>query len=181
MAFINYQKVANKFISEQMKKNINTLKDFDVFHCLLDGDEHSATAVTKRVKGLPDQFINWIEVCNGGLLFDTVMLSTKSYDYELELPFDTYGEYFNIDLRKEYCLSDNWFVFAHAIHSDVYFFDMDKSDGQVYQWDVENFEIYAIWQTFNDWLTYLINEAVEMIAEEELEPLDVKLEFDCYE
>jgi hypothetical protein len=112
------------------------------------------------------------------MLFDTAMLTTKSHDTELDLPFETYGEYYNTELRKDKNISDDWFVFAVAVHSDVFFFDLSKKDGQVYQWDVEENKIYAIWPTFEDWLTDQINEAVELIANEELEPLDIKLEVD---
>jgi len=178
MGFINYELLTQAYPSGRMKENVQRLKDFDAFHCLLAGNSERAAAVKKRVAGLPDDFLKWLEICDGGMLFETAMLTTKSHDAELDLPFETYGDYYDADLRKDKDISDNWFIFASAIHSDLFFFDMEKKDGQVYQWDVEEYNIYAIWPTFEDWLTDQINEVIDLIADEKLEPLDIKLELD---
>jgi hypothetical protein len=159
-----------------MKENVRRLKDYDLFHCLLAGSAERADGVKKRVPDLPDDFLIWLDVCDGGMLFDTAMLTTKPHDVELDLSFETYGQYHTGEHRKERGLSDGWFVFAVAVHSDLFFFDMNKKDGQVYQWDIEERKIYAVWPTFEDWLTDQINEAVKLIADEQLEPLDIKLE-----
>jgi len=176
MAFTNYQAMENKYPSGRMAENIRRLKDYDLFHCLLLGGADKAKSVKQRVSDLPFEFFEWLEVCNGGMLFDTAMLTTKSHDVELDLDFETYADYFNADLRKAKNISESWFVFAVAVHSDVYFFDRTKNDGKVYQWDLEEGEIYAVWETFEDWLTDQINEAIDLIADEQLEPLEMKLE-----
>jgi len=181
MSFVNYELLTKAYPSGRMKENIRRLKDYNVFHCLLAGNSERANAVKKRMPDLPKDFLKWLEVCDGGMLFDTAMLSTKSHDAELDLPFETYSEYYNAELRKDRKLSDNWFVFAVAVHSDVFFFDQNKKDGKVYQWDIEEHKIYAIWDTFEDWLTDQINKAIELIADEQLEPLDIKLEADSDE
>ena len=178
MPFVNYNSLTNTYTTGPMKENIRRLKTYDAFHCLLAGNFERADAVKKRVPGLPEDFLKWLETCDGGMLFDTTMLTTKSHDPELDLPFETYASYQNAELRKDMNLADGWFVFAVAIHSDVFFYDMDKKDGQVYQWDAEEHKIYASWPSFEDWLTDQINEAVKLIANEELEPLDIKLEAD---
>ena len=176
MPFINHNILKQMYPSGVMSSNAGRLKDYDVFHCLLAGGTDRAAAVTKRMSGLPAEFIKWLEVCDGGMLFDTAMLSTKSHDSTLGLYFETYGDYFAPELRQSKNLSDDWFIFAVAIHGDVYFFDMDKKDGRVYQWDVEERKIYKSWSNFEEWLTNIIDEAVSLIADEELEPLDIKLE-----
>jgi len=176
MAFVNYEQLNHAYPAGRMKENVRRLKDYDVFHCLLAGNAERASAVEKRVSNLPKDFLKWLDVCDGGMLFDTTMLSTKSHDAELDLPFETYGNYHNAELRKEKGIHDDWFVFAVAVHSDLFFYDMGKKDGKVYQWDIEEHTIYAVWPTFEDWLTDQINEAVELIAKETLEPLDIKLE-----
>jgi len=176
MPSVNYGKMFNKYSAGRMYENVRRLQDYDVFHCLLAGDNDRCSAVKKRVSYLPGDFLSWLEVCDGGMLFDTTMLTTKSHDDELNLSFETYGIYLNTELRKGRNFSDDWFIFAVAVHSDVFFFDQVKKDGKVYQWDVEEQKIYAVWLTFEDWLTDQINEAVELIADEQLEPLDIKLE-----
>jgi hypothetical protein len=176
MAFINYGQLNQVYPAGRMKENARRLKDYDAFHCLLAGSAERAAAVKKHMADLPADFLKWLDVCDGGMLFDTAMLTTKSHDAELDLDFETYGNYYNADLRKEKNIGDDWFVFAVAVHSDVFFFDMGKKDGHVYQWDIEEHKIYAVWPTFEDWLTDQINEAVDLIANEKLEPMDIKLE-----
>jgi hypothetical protein len=178
MAFVKYESLNKTYPAGRMKENVRRLKDYNVFHCLLAGSAERADAVKKRVPDLSKDFLNWLNVCDGGMLFDTAMLTTKSHDAELDLPFETYGSYYNAELRKEKGILDDWFVFAVAVHSDVFFFDMDKKDGKVYQWDIEERKIYATWASFEDWMTDQINEAVSLIANEKLEPLDIKLEMD---
>ena len=179
--FIKYESVNQICNNECMKENIRRLKNYDAFHCLLAGSAKSANAVNKRIVGLPVSFLEWLEVCNGGMLFDTAMLTTVTYNRELNLSFETYGDYCDVTLRKTKRISDDWFVFATAVHSDVFFFDMGKKDGKVYQWDVELYKVYAEWDNFEDWLTAQINEAVVLIANGDLEPLDIKLEVDSNE
>jgi len=176
MPFVDYKVLRNKYPSGRMSENIRRLKEFDAFHCLLMGSIDRANSVKNHIADLPDDFLGWLEVCDGGMLFDTTILTTKPHDVELDLPFETYNGYYDAELRKGINISDDWFVFAAAIHSDVFFFDLSKKDGQVYQWDVEEQKIHAAWLTFEDWLTDQINEAVMLIADEQLEPLDVKLE-----
>ena len=178
MPIVEYNSLNQMYPSGAMSENVKRLKDYDVFHCLLAGGVDRAAAVTKRVPSLPKDFLKWLEVCDGGMLFDTVMLCTKTHDVVLDLDFETYGDYYDTELRTSKGLSKDWFVFAVAIHGDVFFFDMGKRDGQVYQWDVEECKIYVTWQTFEDWLTSIIDEAITLIAEEQLEPLDIKLEVD---
>lgn len=176
MPFINYDLLSEQYSDNKMKENVRKLKDYDIFHCLLAGNDERRDAVTRRVLGLPQDFLKWLGACDGGVLFDVTMLSTKSYDEALDLSFETYGDYYNSDLREVKQIQNDWFVFGVAIHADLYFFDMSKNDGRVYQWDVDEFKLYAYWPTFEDWLTDQIGEAIELIANEELEPLDIKLE-----
>jgi len=168
----------DKYPYGRMAENMQRLQELDVFHCLLAGNVDRANAVQQRVADLPEDFIKWLQVCDGGMLFDTTMLTTKSLDTELDLDFDTYSVYYDADLRAGLTISDDWFIFAIAVHSDLFFFDLGKKNGQVHQWDVEEQYIYKTWPTFEDWLTYQIDEAVELIADDEIRPLGVKLEVD---
>jgi hypothetical protein len=147
-----------------------------VFHCLLAGNAERVTAIKKHVSDLPGDFLKWLDICDGGMLFDTIVLTTKSHDDELNLDFDTYDNYYNAELRKEKNISDDWFVFAIAVHADIFFFDMGKKDSQVYQWDIEENRIYAFWFTFEDWLSDQIHEALGLIADEMLYPMSIKME-----
>ena len=176
MPFVDYELLLSKYPTGQMSEAIHVLKELDVFHCLLAGSSDRAAAVKIRVADLPDDFLRWLEVCDGGVLFDTTMLTTKTHDNTLDLYFYTYGDFFNTEVRQNINLSSNWFVFAVAVHDDIFFFDMEKKDGQVYQWDVEENTIYAFWSTFEDWFSDQINEAIGMIADGLLYPIDIKME-----
>jgi len=176
MPFVDYKAFGVKYPAGCMNKNIQQLQELDAFHCLLAGSTERANAVRKRVADLPEDFLQWLEVCDGGMLFDTTMLTTKSYDSELDLVFETYSDFCNAELRRSAGLPDEWFVFAVAVHSDLYFFDMDKKGGHVYQWDVEEQTIYAEWLSFEDWLSEQIHEAGELIADKSMKPNLMKME-----
>ena len=176
MALVDYELLNQSYSSEQMKENINLLNEFDIFHCLLAGSQDRAAKVRKRISNLPEDFLKWLLVCDGGILFDTVLLTTKSHDADSGLYFYTYGDFFNAELRQKINIPDNWFVFAIAVHDDVFFFDMTKKDGKVYQWDIEEKTIYASWFTFEDWLSDQIHEAVGLIAERLIPPINIKME-----
>ena len=176
MAFVSYELLAQAYPVGRMKENVRRLKDYDAFHCLLAGGAERAAAVKKRVAGLPESFLAWLDVCDGGMLFDTAMLTTKSHDAELDLDFETYGDYHNPELRGGLNLPKDWFVFAVAVHSDVFFFDMGKKDDKVYQWDVEENTIYEEWDNFEGWLTDQVSEALGLIADDKISPMGIKLE-----
>jgi hypothetical protein len=175
MLFVDYKLLSNKYQDGQMAESIQILEEFDVFHCLLAGSSDVANAAKKRIPDLPDDFFAWLEVCDGGLLFDTHMLTSKKRKDELGAEFYTFKDFANDELRQEFNLSSDWFVFAVAVHSDVFFFDTSKKDGKVYQWDVEEDVLYMEWNSFADWLSDQIHEAVEEIANENLMPLSIKM------
>ena len=173
---MDYKLLSKAYPLGRMKENVRRLKNYDAYHCLLAGSDDRSGAVEKRVPNLPEGFLKWLKVCDGGMLFDTALLTTKSHDVELNLVFDTYGDYHKAELRKAKNLQNNWFIFAEAVHSDVFFFDMGKKDGKVYQWDVEENIVYKEWDNFEEWLTCQINEAVELIKNEKILPKGIKLE-----
>ena len=176
MPFVNYDSLNQNYPSGYMNENMNLLKDFDKFHCLLACNTERAASVKNRVINLPDEYLKWLNVCDGGILFDTTMLTTKSHDDTLNLDFFTYGNFFKEEIRQKIKLSENWFIFAFAVHDDVFFFDTDIKDGRVYQWDIEEHNIYAFWESFEDWLSDQIHEGIGLIADELLYPVGIKLE-----
>ena len=174
MAFVDFELLDQTYPTGCMQENIRQLRRYDVFHCLLAGNDNSVAYVKKETDGLPMDFLKWLNVCDGGMLFDTALLSTTPYDAKLDLSFETYDDYYDADLRKSKDIPDDWFIFAEAVHSDVFFFDLGKKDDKVYQWDVENLQIYTEWDNFENWLISQINEAVDLIADEDIDPLDIK-------
>ena len=175
MSFMNLAKAEKTYTDEPMKGNIERLKDFDAYHCLLAGSLIAAVKLQDRYPCFPIEYLNWIKICDGGLLFDTVMLSTKGHDDKLDLDFDTYDDMNSPEAYTEFALPDGFVVFAMRSYGDPVCFNANEKDGKVYLWDVHSGEFTDIWDTFADWLTEEIDDAIKLIAEDALDPLNVKL------
>jgi len=176
MPFIDYETLLKQYPEGQMFENVCKLREFDMYHCLLLGSLDQAQSVKKMLPNLPDDFLKWLSVCGGGLLFDTILFTIKPYDETLDLHFDTYNDLLDDRVRQGLNLSKHWGVFAEAVHGDVYFYDLEKKDGQIYQWDTEELCLYTVWDSFEEWLTEQIEEAIEEIAIGNLTPMGIKIE-----
>ena len=67
-------------------------------------------------------------------------------------------------------------IFALRSYGDPLCFDVDEPDGRVYLWNVENEVFDEYWESFEDWMSDEICDAVNLIADDVLEPLGVKLD-----
>lgn len=177
MSLIDYGRLLNVYSSGRMGENVRRLERYDLFHCLLAGSPEHVAEIKRRVACLPEDFLCWLKVCDGGLLFDTVMLTTRKIDPAApDAPLMTYNEFSDEGTKVAQGPSGNCFVFATAVNSDVFYFDVGKKNVRVCQWESEERVVCASWATFEDWLTDRINEAMELIARERLEPVGFKLE-----
>lgn len=175
MSFVNLEKFAAKFNSKLMKGNIDRLVEFDAYHCLLAGSLGTSIKLQEKYRCLPTEYLDWLKICDGGLLFDTVILSTIGHDANLNLDFDTYDDMNSDEAIRSFGLPEGYIVFAMRSYGDPICFNSNTKDGKVYLWDVENKEFTDIWDSFEDWLTEEIDDAVRLIAEDSLEPLNIKL------
>ncbi|MCQ2466619.1 MAG: SMI1/KNR4 family protein [Clostridia bacterium] len=176
MSCVNFEKYSNKYSEEPMKGNIERLVDYDLFHCLLKGGMSAGIKVAGTYKNVPKSLLDWIAICDGGQLFDTVMLSTKDHDKDIDLDFDTYEEINNdTELKSSMRLPDGYVIFAIRSYGDPICFSTTPEDDKIYLWDCENGEFSDIWETFEDWLTEEIDEGIHLIADDVLEPLNIKL------
>ena len=175
MSFINIEKAASTYSTEPMKGNVERLETFDKYHCLLAGSLAASIKLQEVYGNLPIEFLNWIKVCDGGLLFDTVLLSTKGHDDKLDLDFDTYDDMNSSEAYSEFGLPEGYVIFGIRSYGDPICFNVRESDGKVYLWDVEKEEFTDIWNSFSDWLTEEIDDAIKLIAEDALDPLGIKL------
>ena len=173
MSFINYELLEKAYQDGDMKENAEALKTLDLFHCLFAATPESAAKTKEGIDGLPEDFLKWIEICDGGMLFRTALFCADSHNTEFDLEFDSYDGYNNAEFKEKWHLPDNWFIFAKSICFDLYFFDLSKKDGKVYSWYES--EISGEWCTFEDWLIAETDTAVEDIMDETTEPLGIKL------
>ena len=175
MAILSYEKLEMYDLSSCMLENFKRLQDFDIYHCLLAGTLASTLKIQSQMLKFPQAFLKWIKICDGGLLFDTTMLSSKSYDKDLDLPFSSIEEHNTVDAIREYGLPDGYFVFAVRSYGDPICFKKRGEDERVYLWNREEEAFEEVWDTFEDWLTEEIDTGIQLIAEDVLDPLDIKL------
>ena len=175
MGFVNLARLKEKYTTGVMKDNVENLVDFDVYHCLLSGSMSASLKVKNLLGEVPKQFLDWVKLCDGGLLFDVVMLSTKEHDATLDLDFDTYEELNSDEAKANFALPEGFVVFAFRNYGDPLCFNVKENDDKVYLWNVETGEFDDIWDSFEDWMTEEIDDAIRLIAEDVLEPLGVKL------
>lgn len=175
MGILDHQMLLRSFTSDVMKENIERLEIFNIYHCLRKSSFSSAIKAQEKLGKIPTSFLEWMKYCDGGLLFDTVMLSSKGYDEELDLDFETFDEYNTNDTKAEMALPDGYSVFAIRSYGDPICFNSETNDGKVYLWNIEKSVFEEIWDSFEDWLTDEIDSAIQLIGEEVLEPLEIKL------
>lgn len=175
MGFISYKKINKQLLSERMSENFDRLEDFDIYHCLLEGSISSTLKIQSLVGKLPQSFIEWLKICDGGLLFDTTILSSKDYDKDLDLPFGSIEEHNTNDSLLEYGIPEGYFVFAIRSYGDPICLKKGDDDEHVYLWNREENAFEEVWDTFEDWLTEEIDAGVQLIADDVLDPLEIKI------
>ena len=181
MDLINLKKALSVYVTEPMKGNVDRLINFDEYHCLLSGSMSTSIKLSELYSFLPVDYLDWLKVCDGGLLFDTVILSSKKYDAKFDLDFDTYEDLNSAESYSDLNLPEGYFIFALRSYGDPICFKKEANDIKVYLWDVENNDFTDIWDTFADWITEEIDDAIRLIAEDALEPLQIKLDGGCDE
>lgn len=174
MSLLNVDKLSGYYTDEPMKGNAERLHDFDDYHCLLAGSLGTALKIQDAYPSFPESYLKWIKICNGGLLFDTVMLTTKEHDDSLDADFDTFDDYNSEQAKEEMSLPKGYVVFAVRSYGDPICFSENKEDAKVYLWDSENNEFSDIWDSFEDWITEEIDDGIKLIAEDVLLPLEIK-------
>ena len=176
MGLLNHQLLLQSFTSDVMKENVKRLELFDMYHCLRDSSLSSAIKTQEVLGSVPVAFVEWIKICNGGLLFDTVILSENCYDEEFDLDFETFDEYNTDEVKSQMFLPAGYSVFAVRSYGDPICFNNANNDDKIYLWDIEESVFSEIWDSFEDWLTDEIDTAIQLIGDGVLEPLEIKLD-----
>lgn len=178
MSLLNVSENRNCFTDEKMIESLKRLEDFEIYHCLLKGSLSSSIKAASCLEYAPQNFLTWAKVCDGGLLFDTVLLSSKNHDADLDLDFDSFEDCNSQAFRDDTNLENRFSVFAIRSYGDPLCFDKVAKDGKVYLWNREDKCVDAVWDSFEDWLADEIDSAIQLIAEDALEPLEIKLDGD---
>lgn len=175
MSVLDHKQLLNSFSSDLMKGNVERLEMFDLYHYLRKASFSAAIVAQDNLGVFPAAFLEWMKYCDGGLLFDTVMLSSKDYDKEFDIYFDTFADYNSAEAKEEMGLPEEYSVFAVRSYGDPICFHSMNGDEKVYLWNVEEAVFEEVWDTFEDWLTEEIDSAIQLIGEEVLDPIELKL------
>ena len=174
---MNCEALRTKFKGTALESTCEMLGRFDLYHLLFKPVLESSLKAVKRFSFAPFEYRKWCGVCAGGDLQVCEFLGESGYDKDTGIRYGTYDEY-EEESRKA-GLPGEYFVFAVANFGDYYCFRNSSDgteDGKVYQWGVHEGEVVLIWDCFSDWLSEQVNTWVEMIADDELEPIALKLE-----
>ena len=174
MEFMNLKEAKKVYTKGFMKDNIENLEEFDAFHCLLASKEDTIEKTKKVLKYIPKQYEEWLKYCDGGMLFDIDILTAHDYSDD-EIDFDNLEENNNEETYNMVDLPKGYVIFALESTGNVFCFNLEEKDEKVYLWNIEEKEFTDIWDTFEDWITEEIDIAIEMIGEDVIQPLDIKL------
>lgn len=80
MAIFDHHLLLNSFKDDYMTENVGLLEVFNKYHCLRKSSTETIAKVKEILGSIPHSFEEWLKYCDGGLLFDTTILSTEEYD-----------------------------------------------------------------------------------------------------
>lgn len=172
MSFFNYQKATEIYKDNPfMLEIINCLEEMELYHLLRDGDgadefEYLRLAPTT-------DYEKWLSVCNGGLLFSTTLLSCTAYDEDMDISFSTLQEWNTVQKRNLLHLPKGFTIIALLNYGDP--ICLSETDSKVYLWDTAENAFTTVWDSFADFLADEYNTAVQMVEDDALEPIPLKV------
>ena len=175
MSIIDFHALKNAYPDGNMAEAAKTLQALDPYHCLIAATPKTTAKITKMASSLPQDFLKWIEVCDGGLLFSTTLFCTETYKSKLTVPLDTYNRVNNTKSKEKTGLSSECFIFAESIGNDYFFFDTAKNDGKVYE--CYGSTITGTFNSFEQWLFNQLDLIKQAVKNGTAEPLGLKLLF----
>lgn len=174
---MNCEKLLTEFKGTSLENSCELLCRFDLYHLLFKPLMSSSLKTAERFAFASDEYLKWCKFCAGGDLQVCELLGEKGLDKDTGLRYSTFDEY--EQESREAGLPEDYFVFAVANFGDYYCF-RKSSDGtkdeNVYQWGVHEGKVVLIWDSFSNWLSEQVNTWTEMIADDELDPIELKLE-----
>ena len=174
MSFFNYKKAAGLYSSDSFMMNIlSCYQDMDEYHLLRDADSLNEINMDIRLPRSADAYRKWLQVCDGGLLFSTTLLSRSAYDVELDISFPSLAEVNKPENYATYGLPDGYFIIALFNYGAPVC--LSENDEKVYLWNLEECYFETIWDTLADYLADEYNTAVRMLEDGVLKPIPIKI------
>lgn len=175
MSFFDYKKAKEIYKdNDVMMEVIGVLEEFDTFHCLRDSNRDAVEVVKSLPCSSNVDYLKWMSLCDGGYLFDTLLLSTVSEDdvIDSDVEFSTLDELNNPDVYGDFTLPEGYYIIAMRSYGDP--ICLSDSDDSVYLYDTEAQEFTTVWDSFADFLADEINEALDLIENGDLMPFPLK-------
>lgn len=174
MGFFNYQQATELYKNDSfMIEIINSLEKVDQYHLLRNRKYVDLRNLENLLPFITNDYRKWISLCDGGLLFSTTLLSTTEYDEELEISFATIQEINTDENLKYFGLPKGYMVIALLNYGDP--ICLSEKDSKVYLWDNIEKTFSVVWDTFSDFLADEYNTAVQMIEDDALEAIPLKI------
>lgn len=160
---------------------LKRLEDTQMYHLLRSSSISNGSKISNMLSGMsPEnkrQYVKWMSVCDGGLLYETTLLSLNAYDPQLDMDFDDLESNNTLQAYRELSLPEKgYFVIGMRSYGDPICLGMN--DGKVYLYNLEEDDFTEIWDTFFDFLADETDEYMELLADGELDPIPLKLQGD---
>ena len=160
-----------------LEDSMDKLVRFELYHLLFKPSMTTAMHAAERFAFAPEDYLKWIRFCAGGDLQVCEFLGETGVDKDTGVRYGTFDEYEKE--AKKAGLPAEYHVFAVANFGD-YFCFRSPADGSrdacVHQWGLHEGEEVLYWDSFADWLSEQVTNWVEMIADDELDPIGLKVE-----
>lgn len=172
MGLLDYKKARERYKNDKfMSQIIACLEDMDQYHLLRSP---STNSIPFKFPDTAEEFKHWLSVCDGGLLFSTALLGLDEYDEELEISFSTLQEWNTKQKHELLGLPEGYLVIALLNYGDP--ICLSSSDSKVYLWDSSEMAFTTVWDSFADFLADEYNTALQMVEDDALEPVPMKME-----
>ena len=174
MGYFDYEKARKVYSTEEtMLTILDALYSVDEYHLLRDSKVDVNSAFFRHIPENAAQYRKWLTICEGGRLFSTDLLSVSDFDDEMKLGFSTLKEINQKSIYAEFGLPTGYFVIAVLNYGAVVC--LSYVDEKIYLWDTDNREFDTIWESFYDFLADEYNTAFDMIDDDILKPIPIKL------
>lgn len=177
---MNFVNAISRCDDNSVKIQIKKIEQYKEYTLLFEMTSAEYKIFKDMFKNIPFQVRSWYKFANGGMLFDTQLLSTKSIDVTSGVKLQCLSVYNSATARKMSGLSEKYVVFAIASFGDLYCFSQD-GENDIIQWSVIEQKVVGKWNNFYLWLKQEIDISLELIAEECLFPIWIYCGEDNYE
>lgn len=166
----NIEKAIVRCPDANIKRVINKLVPYNRYLYFHETTQEEYKSFINDIVGdKPDQMKAWYSMFNGGIMFDTIFLSTVGTDYNAMLVLIKFKHLDNQRKRAQMELPIHMTPFAVSSFGDVYCYN-NQGLNEIYQWSISKHELVYKWMNFATWLNDEIGAAIELVTENILIP-----------